>query len=152
MLLALALPVLGLQLGAAGTSSLPDDTVAKQGLVALERDFPSGATDPVNVVVDGVRRATRRQQGLTRLRAELAGRPRLRRPRADGRDAGRGSSWRPCRSPSSRAAGAASAAVDRLRDDYVPAAFGAAADRVLVGGTPAEARDSFAVNAAGCRS
>ena len=41
----------------------------------------------------------------------------------------------------------ASAAVDRLRDDYVPAAFGATADRVLVGGAPAEARDSFAVDA-----
>ncbi len=40
-----------------------------------------------------------------------------------------------------------SAAVDRLRDDYVPAAFGATADRVLVGGSPAEARDSFAVDA-----
>ena len=53
LLLALASPVLGLQLGAAGTSSLPDDTVAKQGLLALERDFPSGATDPVTIVVDG---------------------------------------------------------------------------------------------------
>ena len=40
----------------------------------------------------------------------------------------------------------ASAAIDRLRDDYVPRAFGATADRVFVGGTPAEARDSFAVN------
>ena len=40
-------------MGAAGTSSLPNDTVAKQGLLALQRDFPSGATDPVNIVVDG---------------------------------------------------------------------------------------------------
>ena len=39
----------------AGTSALPDDTVAKQGLLALQRDFPSGATDPVNIVVDGAR-------------------------------------------------------------------------------------------------
>ena len=42
--------------------------------------------------------------------------------------------------------GRASAAIDRLRDDYVPRAFGATADRVYVGGTPAEARDSFAVD------
>ena len=40
----------------------------------------------------------------------------------------------------------ASAAIDRLRDDYVPRAFGAAADGVFVGGAPAEARDNFAVN------
>ena len=53
LLLALASPVLGLHMGAAGASSLPDDSVAKQGLVALQRDFPSGATDPVTIVVDG---------------------------------------------------------------------------------------------------
>ena len=40
----------------------------------------------------------------------------------------------------------ASTAVDRLRDEYVPRAFGQAADRVYVGGQPAEARDAFAVN------
>ena len=39
----------------------------------------------------------------------------------------------------------ASAAIDRLRDEYVPEAFGAAADRVLVGGAPAEVRDYFAL-------
>jgi putative drug exporter of the RND superfamily len=42
----------------------------------------------------------------------------------------------------------ASAAVDRLREEYVPRAFGSAADHVFVGGAPAEARDSFAVNSA----
>ena len=39
----------------------------------------------------------------------------------------------------------ASAAIDRLRDNYVPQAFGDAADRVLVGGLPAENRDFFAL-------
>jgi putative drug exporter of the RND superfamily len=39
----------------------------------------------------------------------------------------------------------ASAAIDRIRDDYVPAAFGDASDRVLVGGLPAENRDYFAL-------
>jgi RND superfamily putative drug exporter len=63
LLLALASPVLGLQMGAAGTSSLPNDTVAKQGLLALQRDFPSGATDPVNIVVDGARNDPGVQQG-----------------------------------------------------------------------------------------
>jgi putative drug exporter of the RND superfamily len=147
LLLALASPVLGLQMGAAGTSALPNDTVAKQGLLALQRDFPSGATDPVNVVVDGSRNDPGVQQGLTRLRAQLA---------ADGDFAARAlniqsgpriavASVPLTVEPSSERG---SAAIDRLRDDYVPAAFGAAADRVLVGGTPAEAHDSFAVNRA----
>jgi len=146
ILLALASPVLGLQMGAAGTSSLPNDTVAKQGLLALQRDFPSGATDPVNVVVDGSATDPGVERGLTRLRAQLA---------TDRDFAARAVSLQ--RGPRIVVASVpltvepssarASAAVDRLRDDYVPAAFGATADRVLVGGAPAEARDSFAVDA-----
>jgi uncharacterized membrane protein YdfJ with MMPL/SSD domain len=145
LLLALASPVLGLQMGAAGTSSLPNDTVAKQGLLALQRDFPSGATDPVDVVVDGSAKDPGVEQGLTRLRAQLA---------ADRDFAARALSLQ--RAPRIVVASVplsvepssarASAAIDRLRDDYVPAAFGSASDRVLVGGTPAEARDSFAVD------
>jgi putative drug exporter of the RND superfamily len=146
LLLALASPVLGLRMGAAGTSSLPNDTVAKQGLVALERDFPKGATDPVNIVVDGSPNDPGVKQGLSGLRAQLA---------TDRDFAARAltvengpriavASLPLSVEPSSSRA---SAAVDRLRDDYVPRAFGATADRVLVGGTPAEARDSFAVNA-----
>ena len=81
MLLALAFPVLDLRMGQAGTSALPDDTVSKQGLIALERDFPRGATDPVNIVVDGSpERRRARRKGLTRLRAQPRHRPRLRRP------------------------------------------------------------------------
>ena len=126
-------------------SSLPNDTVAKQGLLALERDFPSGATDPVNIVVDGSAGAAGVQQGITRLRGELAG----------DRDFAAGAltietgprvavaSLPLTVEPSSQRG---SAAIDRVREDYVPAAFGAAADRVFVGGAPAEARDSFAVN------
>jgi RND superfamily putative drug exporter len=133
-------------MGAAGTSSLPDDTVAKQGLLALQRDFPSGATDPVNVVVDGSAKDPGVERALTRLRAQLA---------TDRDFAARAVSLQ--RGPRILVASVpltvepssarASAAVDRLRDDYVPAAFGATADGVLVGGAPAEARDSFAVDA-----
>ena len=145
VLLALASPVLGLRIGAAGTSSLPNDTVAKQGLLALQRDFPSGATDPVNVVVDGSASDPRVQQGLTRLRAAARQRPRLRREGADRRARAAHRAWPRFPSPSSRAApalGSHRPAARRLR----AAAFGAAADRVFVGGSPAEARDSFAVD------
>jgi RND superfamily putative drug exporter len=147
LLLALASPVLGLQMGAAGTSSLPNDTVAKQGLVALQRDFPSGATDPVKVVVDGSRSDPAVRQGLTRLRARLATDRDFAARALDLQSGPRiaVASVPLTVEPSSERG---SAAVDRLRDDYVPAAFGAAADRVLVGGTPAEAHDSFAVNRA----
>lgn len=142
VLVVLASPLLGLKLGSAGASSLPDSAVAKQGVLALARDFPQGATEPVQVVVDGGGTA-----GLVRLRTALAG----------DRDlaAGAMTVQRAKRiavasipltvEPSS---GRASAAVDRLRDDVIPRVFGAGAGRVLVGGTPAEDRDAFAVNAA----
>jgi putative drug exporter of the RND superfamily len=145
VLLALAFPVLGLQLGAAGTSSLPNSSVAKQGLLALERDFPSGATEPVTVVFDGSPDDPVAQQGLVRLRAELAG-DRDFAARALTVETGPeiGVTSVPLTVEPSSARG--SAAIDRLREDYVPVAFGAAADRVFVGGTPAEAHDSFAVN------
>ena len=145
VLLALAFPVLGLQLGAAGTSSLPDSSVAKQGLLALERDFPSGATEPVTIVFDGSPDDPVARQGLARLRAELAG-DRDFAARALTVETGPriGVASVPLTVEPSSARG--SAAIDRLRDEYVPAAFGAAADRVFVGGTPAEAHDSFAVN------
>jgi RND superfamily putative drug exporter len=145
LLLALASPVLGLHMGAAGASSLPNDSVAKQGLVALQRDFPSGATDPVNIVVDGSPRDPGVQQGLTRLRARLAG-DRDFAPRVLSVESGPRVAVASVPLTVEPSSERASAAIDRLRDDYVPAAFGASADRVLVGGTPAEARDSFAVD------
>jgi RND superfamily putative drug exporter len=145
LLLALASPVLGLSMGAAGTSSLPDETVAKQGLLALQRDFPSGATDPVNIVVDRSPKDPATQQGLTRLRARLATDRDFAARALDLQSGPRiaVASVPLTVEPSSERA---SAAVDRLRDDYVPAAFGAAANGVFVGGAPAEARDSFAVD------
>jgi RND superfamily putative drug exporter len=146
LLLALAAPVLGLRLGDGGTAALPDDTVAKQGLLALERDFPSGATDPVSVVVDGAGEDRSAEQGLNRLRGELSGD----RDFAAGAltlERGRGVAAASVPLTVEPSSERASAAVDRLRDTYVPAAFGSSADRVFVGGAAAEARDAFAVNA-----
>ena len=54
VLLAAAFPVLGLHTGTAGVSTLPDDTYAKAGVLALERSFPGNASsDPAQVVVSG---------------------------------------------------------------------------------------------------
>src|SRR4051794_16192573 len=54
VLLAAAFPVLGLSTGTAGVSSLPDDTYAKAGALALEATFPGASTTtPAQVVVSG---------------------------------------------------------------------------------------------------
>jgi putative drug exporter of the RND superfamily len=143
LLLLAALPLLGLKLGAAGPSSLPDDTIAKRGLIALERDFPAGATDPVEVAVD-----TGEVQGaagrLDRLRDALASDPDF---AVDKATLERGRDLVVFSVPLNTEASSeeASAAIDRLRDDYVQEAFGNTSGSVLVGGQPAEVRDYFAL-------
>jgi putative drug exporter of the RND superfamily len=136
-------PLLGLKLGASGPSSLPDDAVGKQGLIALERDFPAGATEPVEIVVE-TSGAPALDEELATLRGQLEQDSDFAAESATVEEGGdlviasvplttEGSSEE------------ASAAIDRIRDQYVPQAFGDASDQVLVGGLPAENRDYFAL-------
>jgi RND superfamily putative drug exporter len=147
VLLALASPTLDLRFGDGGSAALPNSTVSKQGLVALERDFPRGAVDPVNIAIDTSGADSGAASGLTNLRAILAG------DRDFAADAltvasepGITVASLPLKvGPTSERA---SAAIDRLRDEYIPSAFASPDDRVFVGGAAAEARDNFAVNSA----
>jgi putative drug exporter of the RND superfamily len=143
LLLLATAPLLDLKLGASGPSSLPDDSVGKQGLIALERDFPAGATEPVEIVVD-TSGGPAPDEELASLRGQLEQDSDFAAERATTEEGGElvivsvpltveGSSEE------------ASAAIDRLRDDYVPQAFGDSSGRVLVGGLPGENRDYFAL-------
>jgi putative drug exporter of the RND superfamily len=143
VLLLAASPLLDLKLGAAGSSSLPDDSASKQGLIALERDFPAGATEPLEVVVD-TRDASDPDEQLAVLEDQLERDPDF---AADRTAVEEGGELVIVSVPLTTEASSeeASAAVDRVRDDYVPQAFRDTADAVLVGGSPAEARDYFAL-------
>jgi RND superfamily putative drug exporter len=145
LLLAAASPVLDLRVGSSGTSALPADTVARQGLRALQRDFAQGATDPVNVVVGRSSGDREVRPAMSRLRAELAG-DRAFDARALTMETGPRITVASVPLAIDPSGEEASAAIDRLRDDYVPRAFGAVATDVKVGGGPAEARDSYAVD------
>ena len=136
-------PLLDLKLGASGPSSLPDDAVGKQGLIALERDFPTGATDPVEVVVD-TRGAPSPETELASLRGQLERDSDFAAESAI-IDEGGGLAVVSVPLNVEGSTEEASAAIDRLREEYVPQAFGDASDRVLVGGLPAENRDYFAL-------
>ena len=143
LLLLATAPLLGLKLGAAGPSSLPDDTRAKQGLIALERDFPAGATEPVEIVADN-RGGPPLEGQVERLRSRLESDPDFAADRATIEE---GQELIVTSVPLTTEASSeeASAAIDRLRDEYVPEAFGDDSDRVLIGGVPAEVRDNFAM-------
>jgi putative drug exporter of the RND superfamily len=144
LLLAAAAPLLGLKIGASGPSSLPDTTVAKQGLIALQRDFPTGATQPVNIAVDAPPAIPWVRQGLARLRARLQS-DRDFVARAATVQTGRNLAVLSVPLTAEASTEQATAAISRLRDRYVSAAFGVEAHRVLVGGDAAENLDYFAL-------
>ena len=60
LLLGLALPVLAIDTGVSGLSTLPDRFPSKQGFDALNRDFPGAWVDPAQIVDPGRRRPRRR--------------------------------------------------------------------------------------------
>ena len=69
LLVAAAVPFLGIEIGAAGISTVPNDLASKKGYIALQRDFPDQSIDPVSVI--GA------EAELRRLQDELAGDPRF---------------------------------------------------------------------------
>ena len=144
VLLAAASPLLGMKIGAAGISTLPDSLVSKRGFLALERSFPAAGADPAQVVIVGDVGSPSVRASIARLRVELA----------DDRGFGRPTlQSEPARQIALLAVPVAADAlsddavdaVKRLRSDYIPAAFDGSSAEVLVGGKTAENIDYFAV-------
>jgi RND superfamily putative drug exporter len=138
VLLAAALPVLGLHTGTAGVSSLPDDTFAKSGAIALERSFPGvSTTDPAQVVVSGDVASTGVSAAIERFEASIADDPDFGQPQEQIAENGQVAVISiplvgdPDHSQARRG-------LDRLRTDLIPAAFDGTGTSVLVGGTTAE--------------
>jgi uncharacterized membrane protein YdfJ with MMPL/SSD domain len=140
VLVAAAVPVLGLHIGSNGVTTLPDRFVSKRGFAAVQRFFPRATTDPVRVVAD---RASDPNvaAALDRLRSRLA---------ADRRFAGGGEILL---SPDGGTAvlqiavrgdpeaPEAISAVRELRSDLIPKVFADTEAVVLVGGDTAETAD-----------
>jgi uncharacterized membrane protein YdfJ with MMPL/SSD domain len=75
LLIALAVPIFGLTLGASGVSTLPNRLESKQGFEALARDFPQLSASPALITVAGKVRSPAVRTAIGRLRAELAADP-----------------------------------------------------------------------------
>jgi putative drug exporter of the RND superfamily len=136
-LVALALPAFGLTTGTAGVSTLPDDLAAKQGYVALQRDFAARTADPVHVVVSN--NTGEVSAALEQFRDRLAADPRFGSGEIRAGGGGVGDLVVPVRGdPFGEEA---IAAVRDLRDRLVPAAFDRTDAGPLVGGTTSETID-----------
>ena len=140
VLLAMAVPVLGLRSGEAGVSTLPDRLPAKQGYLALNAEFPGETTEPVEIVVDGSSASPAVRTGVARIGEQLAGEDLFGRAERETNGAGdltvltvpiRGD-------PLGQEA---VDAVRELRSEHLPRAFPGGGVEVLVGGDTAESID-----------
>jgi putative drug exporter of the RND superfamily len=144
LLLALVVPVLELDRGFAGVSTLPERFPSKQGLLALEASFPGATTEPAKVVVHGQVRSPEVQAAIERLRQGLDGRNPFGPATLQDNDAG---DLAVLAVPVGADAESAEAvgAVRQLREELIPAAFAGVDAQVLVAGDTAENLDYFAV-------
>jgi uncharacterized membrane protein YdfJ with MMPL/SSD domain len=140
LLIALTLPVLRLETGTAGRSTMPNRFESKQGYVLLNEEFPGQTTDPVQIVIGGDASSPEVQAGIDRLEAELARRPLFSEPTVTTSDNGT------VTEVSVPIAGdpvgkRATDAVRELRREVIPRAFTGTDAQVLVGGDTAEELD-----------
>jgi putative drug exporter of the RND superfamily len=144
LLVALAVPVLDLERGFAGISTLPDRFPSKQGLVALEASFPGATTEPAQVVVNGEVRTPQVQAAIQRLRRDLDGRSPFGPATLQDNDTGDLAVLSVPVGADAESA-QAYAAVRQLRQELIPAAFAGVDAQVLVTGDTAENLDYFAI-------
>jgi putative drug exporter of the RND superfamily len=141
LMIAAAIPLLGLQVGSSGVSTLPDSFASKRGFAALERDFPRITTDPVFVVAEDYSEPSTRA-ALQNLRRRLASDAEFGPGQIDRSPDGSVGVLRAVVKGDS-AGTAAVAAVRKLRSEEIPAAFAGTVAAVYVGGDTAENIDYF---------
>jgi RND superfamily putative drug exporter len=137
-LLAAAIPILSLKIGHNGVGTVPDRFLAKQGLIALERNFPRANSDPVLIAIDGASPAV--SQDTRRLVARLQHDREFGPAQTEVRN-GITAVQVPVRGDVEGSA--AAAAVRRLRHVYIPESFRRSGVEVLVGGVTADDVDYF---------
>ena len=142
LLLAAASPILGLRIGTSGVTALPDRFVSKQGFAALQRDFPSATSDPVEIVLAEGANQPGARRALSQVRTKLAADPRFG-PGEIERSADDRVALLSVPVRGDPSGDAAVSAVRQLRSTTVPAAFENTEAEVLVGGTTSENIDYF---------
>ncbi len=135
LLVALAVPAFGLNLGASGVSTLPNRLESKKGFDALVRDFPRASSSPALIAVEGDLHSPRVRHAISSLRTELASNP------AFGRSDVRFSNGVAAIGvvvAGDRTGSRALDAVRHLRSDVIPRTFAGTGAHVVVGGDTAD--------------
>jgi putative drug exporter of the RND superfamily len=144
LLLAAAVPVLSLESGTSGISTLPDRFESKQGFILLNREFPGQTTDPVTIAVEGDSASPDVRAAVEELQSRLAERRIFGEATTEtSPDGGLIVLTVPVAGDSVSAA-----AVDAVRDlraDVIPATFAGSRAEAFVGGATAEDIDYYDV-------
>jgi putative drug exporter of the RND superfamily len=141
LLLAAAAPLLGMNLGSVGISSLPEDSNTRHAFDVINREFSEGVLT-ADIVIDAQSVNDPAVQGaIARLVAFIAADPFLGTANVEVNDAG-DLALVTVAMPGDFSSSESRSALARLRDDYIPAAFTGVSADVLVGGPTAETVDS----------
>jgi RND superfamily putative drug exporter len=144
LLLAAAVPLLSIDTGQSGLSTLPDRFPSKQGFEALNRDFAGTGVDPARIVIHGDVSSTSVRSALQQLKASLADADAFGpATKAESKDADLVVISVPVAGDANGPE--ATGAIRHLRSDLIPQAFGGLGTTVLVGGTTAEQVDYSAI-------
>ena len=148
LLIAAAVPVLNLNTGFAGVSTMPDDIRSKQGFDALDEKFSAGNVTPAQIVIEGDINSRPVQDAIERLKASIAGDQEgafgTTQPLEMSKDGRIALLSVPVAGDSTE--DIAEDAIRRLRREYVPDAFGSLpATRVHVTGESAYNMDFFSM-------
>jgi RND superfamily putative drug exporter len=141
LMIAAAVPIFGLHIGASGVSTLPSDLPSKQGYLILQREFPAKGPDLAQIVVQGGSGSAVRT-ALTNLQHQLAPDPRFGSGTVQTAPAANLAVLSvPVRGDA--VSNRAIAAVRDLRRHVLPAALAGSGARAYVGGKTAENADYF---------
>lgn len=140
ILLVAAVPLLTIQLGMAGVGNLPENTEAHRAFSILQSDFAAGVIAPTKVVVDGDASDPEVQAGVDAIVQRMTDDGSFATPEVEQSDRGNlvVVSAAVLDAPDSSAA---HHAVDRVREQYVPAAFDGSDVPVYVTGATASSQD-----------
>jgi putative drug exporter of the RND superfamily len=140
LLLAAAAPVLALESGTAGVSTIPDRFTSKQGFTLLNEEFPGRTVDPVEIVVDGDANAPEVRGAVQRLEGALARERIFGEPEAE-TSSGGDLVVLTVEIGGDAVSEEATDAVRRLRSEIIPRAFEGVPAEALVTGDTAEEID-----------
>ena len=142
LLVAAAIPYFDIEVGFAGVSTLPDSFQSKQGFEAVQREFSGGEVYPAEVVIDGDVNSSQVQSAMEKLKATVATDPVFGTSHFEANDQGDLGllSFQLAADPN---ATEGTDAIERLRSQYIPAAFAGVDADVLVGGLAAENLDGY---------